>query len=389
MSEPAFAEAMRSELVEAGAPFEWIEPDVRGRITELLVEGWNQFPFDDAYQADGVARIERCTPLWLGPTRTVRLTQNERSMVILADPEHPAMLFAALGPNLPPELWPSAEASSAGLIRDLEGYVARPFRSGHELTKRLRVYRGSLEDIGLESLDHLANVIAHGEQWTDGAATWKNGCLTDPWPDDPSGESMLTLRVIHDDASAQYDGRRPSISMRTLWSRSILRLEQERWGSVVFELVWDPVPPPKVPHRFANDFPQDMPADLLASLLRGSSLTPGGLARMRAEELSPFAAMVTCVLEPASPTTFQLLRELMRSDDPELREAGIGLAADAGARGLLYELGCESSDLELVGRLAELTKLHPPPPPDAEDDEDDWDDDYDDDDDYDAEEDGL
>ncbi|MCB9608286.1 MAG: hypothetical protein H6716_16985 [Polyangiaceae bacterium] len=391
MSQSADWEAIHQELSAAGAPFEWIEAEKRELVTNLLLDGWNQFPFDEEFQRAGVARIERCTPLWLGPTRTVRLTQNQRSMVILEDPEHPGLLFAALGPNLPPEFWPAAEASSVGLQRDLEAYVARPFRSTHEYTRRLRVYRGSFEDIGLESLQHLANVIAHGEQWTDGAATWRSGCLTDPWPAEPSSESMLQLRVISDQAAEEHGSRMPSISLRSLWSRSVLKLEEGRWGNVVFELMWDPAPL-KLPHRFVGEFPEDMPVDLVASLLRGSTLTPDGLAKLRDEELTPFAAMVTCLLEPTEATTFELLRELMQSEDPELKNAGIGLAADCGARGLLYELGVTTGDAELKARLGELTKLHPPPPQ-APDDDDEWDDDDDwgeeDDEDYGDEEDEL
>lgn len=387
MSQSADWEAIHRELSAAGAPFEWIEPDRRGRITEALLEGWNQFPFDDELQQAGGARIERCTPLWLGPTRTVRLTQNQRSVVILEDPEHPGLLFAALGPNLPPEFWPAAEASCAGLQRDLEPYIARPFRSTHEFARRLRVYRGSFEDIGLESLQHLANVIAYGEQWTDGAATWRSGCLNDPWPDDPSSESMLNLRVISDQAAEEHGSRMASISLRTLWSRSVLKLEEGRWGNVVFELMWDPAPL-ELKHRFTGDFPEDMPVDLVASLLRGSTLTPEGLTKLRDEGLTPFAAMVTCLLEPTEATTFELLRSLMHSDDAELKNAGIGLAADCGARALLYELWSKTSDPELASRLRELTKLHPPPPPDPEDDDEwdeddgeDWDDDEDEEDD--------
>jgi hypothetical protein len=371
MSVPSFVEPLRAELESSDLPFRPIDPDIRSGVTELLLGGFRMFSFDEAFQAEGEARITRSIPLFAGPIRQPRLTSDDRAMILLADPEHDGALFAALGPNLPPQLWPHAEPTAPGIARDLGAYFTRPFVSAHRLARSLRIFRGNLEELGLESIDKLAQVIGHGEQWMDGAATWRSDCLDDPWPDDPSRESMLTLRVIANKAQEENPARRSSISMRTLWSRSVLTIELSQWGYVVFELRWDPAPKPRTHGVGEGLLPDDLPADLRASLLRGGSALPSAVAEMRKEEMTPWAALMTCVLEPTERTTYDMLRRMLHGKDPELQGAAIQLACDAGAMSLLYELGCETDDAAVRDRILQLTELGPPAEQADRDDDDD------------------
>jgi hypothetical protein len=387
MSVPSFVEPLRAELESSELPFRPIEPDIRSAITEVLLGGFRMFSFDEEFQSEGEARITRSIPLFSGPIRQPRLTSDERPMILLADPEHEGVLFAALGPNLPPQLWPHAEPTARGIARDLGAYFARPFVSAHRLGRSLRIFRGNLEELGLESIDKLAEVIGRGEQWMDGTATWRSDCLDDPWPDDPSRESMLTLRVIAGNAKEENPARRRSISMRTLWSRSVLTIELSQWGYVVFELRWDSAPRLRTKAVGEGQLPDDLPADLWASLLRGPSALPSAVAEMRKENLTPWAALMTCVLEPTERTTYDMLRGMLHGKDPELRGAAIELACDAGAMSLLYELGCETDDATARDRILELTELSPPAQQADDDDDDDGDDEYEDEDEEEDEED--
>ena len=220
---PEWAPALKSEIeANPNAGFRWLEPEVGPKISELLLQGFDQFPYGDELQEEGRERIRRSQVLAVGPTRSVRLTQNEQSLVLLADPEQPARVFATLGTHLPPMLWPSAEPSVAGLLRDLEPYLSRPFQGRAELTRSVRILRGSLDDLGVESVEKFAELIAKVEPWLDGTATWGSANDDDPWPEDPTSCSMLQLRVVAERAREQHPARNRSVAMRSLWSRSML-----------------------------------------------------------------------------------------------------------------------------------------------------------------------
>lgn len=384
MTLPSYAEKLRADLEREDTRFRWIDPEARAGVTHALAEGFDEFQFESDFQERGQARIARSVPLFHGPSRTVRLTSEARVSTLLFDPEAPDKVWLALGPNLPPQMWVEAEPTVEGLRRDLGAYLDRPFTSSHRLTRSLRISRGALEDLGLENIDHFANVIAHGEKWMDGAATWKSGCTDDPWPDDTSHASMIQLRVMSDRANEHHAQRRPSISMRTLWSRSVLTIEQGPFDHMVFELRYDDAP--KTTQRALDDdrVPDCIPVDLLASLLRGSSVMPATFAELKRGTLTPFVGLLACLLEPAETSTFELLRTMVR--DPELREPALSLASSIGARGVLYELECETTDESLRARLAEENTLRPAETNDDDageydDEDDDDDDDFDDEDD--------
>jgi hypothetical protein len=383
MSLPPFADRFRAEIEREPTQFRWVDPDERSGLTKALSEGFDEFQFEDGFQGEGLARIARSVPLFHGPSRKVRLTTEERTSTLLFDPESPEKLWLALGPNLPPQMWIEAEPTLDGLKRDLGAYLDRPHTSAHRLTRSLRISRGALEDLGLESIDHFANVIAHREKWTDGVAVWKSGCSDDPWPEDTTHESMIHLRVTSDRAMEQHAQRRPSISMRTLWSRSVLTVELGPWEHIVFELRYDEAPKPSRRTLDDETIPDGIPVDLLASLLRGSSVMPKGLAELKKGPLTPFIGLLACLLEPAETSTVELLRTMVR--DPELREPAIALANSIGARGLLYELECETNDDALRSRLADENTLRPAESNDgsSQDEDDEYDDEYDEDDDLD------
>ncbi|MFO0660303.1 MAG: hypothetical protein U0165_10810 [Polyangiaceae bacterium] len=380
MTLPAVVDTLRAQL-EASEEYRWIDPQDRASISQSMLAAFDEVSFEASFQEQGRERIRRSIPLFAGPTRNVRLTTIEQASLVLFDPQESDRVQLALGLSFPPQLWPSASISTESMSERFDPYLNRPFRSAHRYKHALRVVRGSLEELGLESIEQLARVIAYGEKWTDGAATWKSGNLDDPWSTDPSHESMITLRVQGDRAAEEHGLRWPSISMRTLWSRSILTIEQGPFDHVVFELRYDEAPNIEPLPFEASTVPKGIPADLLASLLRGGAMYPDGLAALRNEPLTPYTALLTCLFEPAETTTYAMLRDMLRDD--ELREPALALANHLGARSLLYELECETKDESLRQRLIEATTLQPNPSSDEGDEGDDFDED-DDEDDYDA-----
>jgi hypothetical protein len=333
--------------------FTWIEPERRQALRQTMLENWEEFPFDDPAQKEGRARLKRSEPLFLGPTRKDRMEPRQSTMMLWFDPKHPERIFASLGKNLPPQLWPSAEPTAAGLARDFAPYTASTFVSPQRFPRSLRVYRYSLKQLGMASIEEFVKIVGQQEGWLDTSALWGSNSLDDPWPDNPANESKAHLQAIGQSSQEQHPQRRRSLSMRTLWSRSVFTVESS-FGNVVVEMRYVPVKSEPLFDLKELDLPDDLPADLAASLLRGDIVTLRRVAKYRDEQNALDAAVITCMLEPFETTTFALLRKMVRSPEPKLREACIELAADMGYHGVLYELECETKDPAVLAKLVSL-----------------------------------
>lgn len=332
----------------------WLAEDRRAMVTMGLEQAFEAFPFGEGVQEPGLERIRRSIPVAVGTSRSPRLVDQPQPIVFMFDPEAPSKVFAALGGNLPPMLWPSAEATREGMLRDLAPYLDPPFRSAHRFSKIVRLGRGSLEELGFQSIDELVDVIAATEWWFDSRARWRSKELDDPWPADPTTASMLDLRVIEERAGADKPGARQSIAMRTLWSRSILIVEETRYGGVVFEMRYEPAPfVAALPAAGGGELsiPRDLPADLIASVVRSGTMTEAHLDERMTAGFDAHTAISLVEMRTGEPATFEALRKMIHT--PETRDMGIALSLDEGARGLLYELECDTYDDTLRAQLAE------------------------------------
>lgn len=389
---PTWAEALQSTFDEAPElGFQWLKPETVPKATEFLLEGLERAPYGDEFQEEGRARIRRSVPLALGPTRTKRLTQIELPSLLLFDPEQPERLWMSLGTQFPPQLWPSAEPSAEGIARDFAVYLARGWDDRATLPCSTRIQRSTLETLGMESVAAFADLMARIEPWLDGQATWANACDDDPWPDNPAEHSMISLRVVSERAKKSRSDRAASVSMRTLWSRSIVTVEHGPFDAVIVEFRYAPAP--LVARLPAGDghllVPEDLPADLLASLIRSGSTTRLSLEKARAEAgLTPYVVATAATLEPGETTTVALLEELAAMPDGRLDAAAV--ASDMGARAFVYAAAAEESDPERRAKMLSWIAMSPPAAAstreadesdlededdlEVEDDEDDWDD---------------
>ena len=377
---PAWVASLRGEA-NLGLPLRWLDPGEARERRDALIEAWAQIPFDENFQALCRDRIARSVPVAAGLTRKARAGDREEELTLLFDPERPEGLVAALGERIPPIFWVPLGQTAASLREDLAPYLTDEPRSAHHFTRSLRIFKGTGEQLGLSGLEELVQAVAGFETWID-PSFWGSAEDDDPWPADPTSLSMIDLRVLLDDSRRQHPGRFEAFSFRTLWSRSILRLEAHPFQSFVFELRYEPSRHPELlratREHLPFQLPDDIPVDLVASLLRGPSATPAGLAEaLKREGPAPYLALAQCAMEPGEPTSTELLRAMMATDDLELRDIAVDLADAYAYRGLLYELLAETYDVVLRERLEE--RLAPPPPPEDEEGEE-GEDDYDDDD---------
>ena len=362
---PPWSQSLQRELSEDGS-FIWLDDNNADKVRRVLLDTWAQFPMGEPLQAEGTARLERCQPFALGPEREVRLREQSCPSFLLYDPEVPERVYLSLGPNFPPLFWPSAPPTLAGINEAFAAYLSRPFIYSAKLSRSLRLGRGSLEELGLESIERLAEIIAASESWMDGEARWANGTATDPWPEEPKTTPMMELRLSEEDSRRTRDDIAPMISMRTLWSRSILTIEQGPFEQLVFTLRYEPAPfiawHPNDPQNELA-LPNDIPADLMASLLRAPVTSLPRITALLQEGPDPMLVLSALLLEP-EPTQLKHLHALLRR--PEYVEPAMQIAQAFGAFGLLGELELETTNEALRARLAQASRLQTPATPQEE-----------------------
>jgi hypothetical protein len=361
---PPWAATLEGEIAAApGSGFRWLEPDRRDQARDLTLRALDEYPYGEALQARHRARVERCVVLASGPSRTVRLTGHEHPSIILFDPELPGRVVVSLGVFLPPVFWPSAAPTLAGIQAELSPYFSSQFTPRAELTRTIRIGRETLDELGFDDLAEFARTVGQVERWLDHGTAWHNALDDDPWPADPSSLSMIDLRLVRERAQQTARGRRPSVSMRTLWSRSIVTIELGLFGKVVFEFRYDPAPfVAEIPFVGGGDpvFPTDLPVDLAALLLRGLSIAPETIRRAKANGPDPRLAVAEVVLEPGEATSFSALVELAASKESLAAMADIADAASL--RGVLYRVALDDRAPEdLRAWATDRLRLGPPP----------------------------
>lgn len=188
--------------------------------------------------------------------------------------------------------------------------------------------------------------------WVDDAA-WGSAYLDDPWRDlDPdAGMMMLSLHMKR--VMEQHPGRHPSLSFRTLWSRSLITVEAHPFNLFVFDVRFRPSSDRRALELLGgaepgSRLPPDLPVDVAASLLRGNSTTRESLTISEKSALELFDLAALCAMDPGEATTIARLRERLRdwTDDERLR----GLADVLNAyeySALLYEAAATAKDPEL------------------------------------------
>ena len=121
-------------------------------------------------------------------------------------------------------------------------------------------------------------------------------------------------------------GRFPSVSVRTLFSRSVLTIEQHPFGLWVVELRYAPAPDAAavrwVNEIFRSHFPEDLPVDLIGSnVLQGGHTAAIELDDQEARgEIDRFVIAARLALAPCEPGTTQRLRSYVErfADDGEM-----------------------------------------------------------------------
>jgi hypothetical protein len=338
----------------------WLDEDEQEATRELWRSTWNQVPYGEEFHARGAERIETSIPLAEGPVRHRRLSKAASRLVLVADPAEPDVAWLNLSHALPPDAWAVAGATPGEVRRAVSYYTPEdsPWLSALERVERL------VKPIEVESLDVIKRGIEGLELWMDDA-TWGSAFVDDPWRDVDPDAGMMSLTVHLRSVGEQARGRRTSVGYRTLWSRSVLTIEEHPFGLYVFELRYRPAADRRAVEKLAGSepgarLPPDLPVDLAASLLRGGSFTRESIGMNEERSWGPFELATLCALDPGEASTVAKLREAVDrwAGDEQMR----GLVEVLHAydhQSLLFECAAATQDDEVRGQLARL--LAPPP----------------------------
>ncbi len=315
----------------------WLDAEEQQSMQRNSLLIWDDISLENEFTATCRERLQRSLPVALGLSRFRLLSQVESQLVLFFDPEAPDVPWVSLSAALPSVLWIKG-ASTASLLQErLEPYLQaeRPNMVSFEKVVRL------LKPIQVEDPAVVCQVVESLEPWMDDAS-WQNGNLEDPWTTIGDNPSLLSLHAYKDRAANQHQGRFSSTSFRSLWSRSVLTIEQLPLHSWVFEVRYNPVKHSEEMERLEEalgcPFPlRDVPLDLVASLLREGVVTSKELREQAWSD--PYAAVSLISLEPGEPSSFALLEHWMeqhRNDEDMLRD-WVDFASRHNFRSLLFE----------------------------------------------------
>lgn len=348
--------------------------DEREQTRELWRSTWEQVPFGETFSEACAQRIERCVPLFAGPVRHRRLGKHAAQLIVVHDPAHPNEAWLSLSHAMPSLTWAPGGSSRAQLAAALARYTVDGAPDRLELGGHQRV----LKTIDVDDPSVVLRAIEGYELWIDDAA-WGSAHVEDPWADQPADPNMMMLSIIMQRAGEQHPQRAYATSMRTLWSRSILTIEEHPFGLWVFDLRYAPAADERATEiatvmdnteRFGA-----LPADLVASLLRGDSYTLDMFDGVPLEAWGPFEAAAVCALAPGEGATVARLRELIAAwaDDAERFPALLDILSGFDHRALLFEAATHVRDPELLASLHE--QLRPDADDEPADDDDEWEED--------------
>jgi hypothetical protein len=308
-----------------------------------------------------------------GPSTRQRRIPVDEPVGWYADPAEPDQLWCALGPGYPGWLWVPVTPQPGALAEVLGGMFPKPALKMADFTRHERGFVGPMNEIGLPNVytgefvpfnGHDLDRYNTGVPFLDGGS-WGSAHVNDPQPDDVEFASPLAvLAAINQDRHGQQMlGRVPSMTWRTMHSRSYVSFEIHTLALVCVRLSYRPAPASHqavVARRSAElgfNLPGDVPLDVVGALTGFpynaeadiiESATSARDPAQLAEGLRLFAAMAEGDLERMMP-----LREYARHPDPAVRLSVLRIANWYNLAFLFYDVALASQDDPDILRAAE------------------------------------
>lgn len=308
-----------------------------------------------------------------GPSVTMRGLGIDVDAHWYLDPDEPERLWCALGHFYDPRLWipvePNPDALSEVLSSshpkpglrnaDLPGFV-RGFLGFRQEVSLPNVYSGEMVPFNGLDLDRYTTMMRYLEQ-----SSWASSWQQDPYQDDFEAMAPLVLGAYEREhrLKAQRLGWVPSMSWRTLHSRSILSFEIHARALVCAAVRYRPTPKSHHPvvERINSalnlGYPVDLPLDVVGALTCMDFQTADDLAHLLDEPESDqhlaTAIQVFGALWHGDLRSTLRLREFAGHTEPSVRHAVLRVAADYNYRFLIEEVMLTTTDPESLEQLEE------------------------------------
>jgi len=361
---PAWVAALREDKeLTARLGLRWLDEEEQTATHELWRSTWNQVPYDEDFHGRCAKRLETAIPVARGLTRHRRLGKSASSIVVVIDPDEPDVLWLSLSHAMPSLAWAVGGSTSDELAAALRYYGGSDAKGVDGFSRSDRL----VKPIDVDDIEVIQNSVRGLELWIDDAS-WGSAFVDDPWTTVDTDAGMLVLSQVIGRVGEQDRGRRPSVSYRTLWSRSILTIEQHSFGLWVFAIKYDPAADRRAIEKLAgaelgSRLPPDLPVDIAASLMRGDSLTRESIRMRETSSLGPFDLAVRCAIDPGEASTIDTLRWAIDawSGEDKIRSLADVLSAN-NHTSLLFEMAASTQDEELRAQLVHWLE----PAPDQE-----------------------
>jgi hypothetical protein len=306
-----------------------------------------------------------------GPTVTRRVIPIDADVHWYLDPGKPDALWSALGYAYPAWLWVPVEPTAEALAEVLSSSHPTPALERTELTETSRgflgfmhqvmvpnVYSGDMVDLNGLDLDRYMTMVHYVD-----AGFWGSHWQDDPMSDAPGEAGPIGMLAFKNDylTGAQRIGRVPSMTWRTLHSRSYVSFEVHQRDVVCAAVRYRPSPAShqkvvaQINEELNGDFPVDMPLDAIGALTGFNFARESGLIDNLTEPesteyliggLRAFAALWSGDLRQT-----RRLREFTDHPDTEVRLTLARIATWYCYRFLLQDLALAETDPDLIDEL--------------------------------------
>jgi len=330
-----------------------------------------------------------------GPETVRRWTGQRLAAAWYVDPEEPDVLWCAPGAFYPAWLWIPVRPSPAGVREALGEPFPAPAAARAELTGFARGFLGLRHSVAVPdvppvedvppweaeaaddfvavdgpSLDRYAKIVKYLDP-----QPWGSAREEDPYPEEvPGGRReprLMDLAPIRDGHRLQRLGRVPSMTWRTVHSRSQLSIEIHTREVVCAAVRYRPSPDAHraVVRRF-NDvhgerYPEDVPLDALGVLAAWDFRVEDDLAHTLDDpgDADAVGAGLRCLaaLWHGDLRRSLRLREWAAHPHPDVRANLAAIANAYGYRFLLQELALTETDPEELANLEDMLDHSPDP----------------------------
>ena len=307
----------------------------------------------------------------MGPGITRRFMGIDTVACWYLDPAKPDVLWCALDQSYAGWLWVPVGPTVDGIAEVLSSSHPTPALRRTELTSFARgflgfygqvelpnVYSGEFVDFNGHDLDRYMTMVHYTE-----VDSWGSSHLEDPMADDVEPVSPLVMSAFkrQNQTSAQLLGRIPSMTWRTLHSRSYVSFEVHQRDIVCAAVHYRPSPAShrnvvaQLRQETGIDYPVDLPLDVIGTL--------GGFGFSREQDLignlddpeTPDHLMgsmrVLAALWSGNLRHTLRLRRFAADTDPEVRMALARIANWYGYRFLFEDLALTETDPGLLERF--------------------------------------